>query len=381
MSTIKVSNLQNASAASPAITLAADGSATANLSSVNGGPIAGTRNRIINGDMRIDQRNAGASLSVANTGLYSVDRWRVSNSVSTVTVQQSSSVVPTDFKNSLGLTVSTTDSTGSHAVVQFVEGFNFSDFNWGSANAKTVTLSFWVRSSLVGTYGVGFQNSAQNRSYVATYTINAANTWEYKTITVTGDTTGTWIGSANGIGLSLEFDLGSASSYNQAAGSWGTGANARRTSGCVNWANTSGATFYLTGVQLEPGTVATPFERRSYGAELALCQRYYLIQNNTTSQPKTAIGWCFSTTRADIITAIPVTMRIAPSLTVTATASDYAIAVTNSAIACSAVPVLLTSTPYSAHIQYTVSSGLTAGQAVASYFNTTSGYLGFSSEL
>jgi len=245
------------------------------VTSLNGGQLAGTRNRIINGDMRIDQRNAGASLSVANTGLYSVDRWRISNSVSTVTVQQSSSVVPTDFSNSLGLTVSTTDSTGSHAVAHYVEGFNFSDLNWGSANAKTVTLSFWVRSSLVGTYGVGLQNSAQNRSYVATYTINAANTWEYKTITVAGDTTSTWIGSTNGIGLSLEFDLGSASSYNQAAGSWGTVSNARRTSGCVNWANTSGATFYITGVQLEPGTVATPFERRSYGAELALCQRYY----------------------------------------------------------------------------------------------------------
>ena len=275
MSTLKTTNLQNASAASPAFVLAADGSATANLSSVNGGPIAGSRNRIINGDMRIDQRNAGASLSVANTGLYSVDRWRISNSVSTVTVQQSSSVVPTDFGHSLGLTVSTTDNTGSHAVVQFVEGFNFSDLNWGSANAKTVILSFWVRSSLVGTYGVGLQNSAQNRSYVATYTINVANTWEYKTITVAGDTTGTWIGATNGIGLSLEFDLGSASSYNQAAGSWGVGGNARRTSGCVNWANTSGATFYITGVQLEPGSTATPFERRSFGQELALAQRYY----------------------------------------------------------------------------------------------------------
>jgi hypothetical protein len=299
------------------------------VTSLNGGPIAGTRNRIINGDMRIDQRNAGASLSVANTGLYSVDRWRISNSVSTVTVQQSSSVVPTDFSNSLGLTVSTTDSTGSHAVAHYVEGFNFSDLNWGSANAKTVTLSFWVRSSLVGTYGVGLQNSAQNRSYVATYTINAANTWEYKTITVAGDTTSTWIGSTNGIGLSLEFDLGSASSYNQAAGSWGTVSNARRTSGCVNWANTSSATFYITGVQLEPGTVATPFERRSFGAELALCQRYFAKTYDTGTVPGTVTSagaistnvngawvyapsgtWCF-----------PVAMRTQPTITLYSTAN------------------------------------------------------------
>ena len=304
MSTIKVTNIQNPSASSAAITTAADGSATANLSSLNGGPIAGTRNRIINGDMRIDQRNAGASLSVANTGLYSVDRWRISNSVSTITAQQSSSIVPTDFGHSLGVTVSTTDSTGSHAVTQYIEGFNFSDLSWGNVNAKTVTLSFWVRSSLVGTYGVGFQNSAQNRSYVATYVVNAANTWEYKTITVAGDTTGTWIGATNGIGLSLEFDLGSASSYNQTAGSWGTGSNARRTSGCVNWANTASATFYITGVQLEPGTVSTPFERRSYGTELALCQRYYEI-----------LEVLFSAAGVNITTAFPkVAKRVAPTL-------------------------------------------------------------------
>ena len=269
----------------------------------------GFRNRIINGAMVIDQRNAGASLSVANTGVYSLDRWRISNGVSTVTVQQSTTIVPTNFNDSLGITVSTTDSTSSHAIQQYIEGFNFADMSWGTVNAATITLSFWVRSSLTGTYGVGFQNSAQNRSYVATYTINSANTWEQKTITVAGDTSGTWIGATNGIGLSLEFDLGSSSSYNQTAGSWGTTANARRTSACVNWANTASATFYITGVQLEKGSTATSFDYRPYGTELALCQRYYQKVGAFARQTGAAIN----TTGVIVPVPTPVTFRTTPS--------------------------------------------------------------------
>ena len=269
----------------------------------------GFRNRIINGAMVIDQRNAGASLSVANTGVYSLDRWRISNGVSTVTVQQSTTIVPTNFNDSLGITVSTTDSTSSHAIQQYIEGFNFADMSWGTVNAATITLSFWVRSSLTGTYGVGFQNSAQNRSYVATYTINSANTWEQKTITVAGDTSGTWIGATNGIGLSLEFDLGSSSSYNQTAGSWGTTANARRTSACVNWANTASATFYITGVQLEKGSTATSFDYRPYGTELALCQRYYQKVGAFARQTGAAIN----TTGVIVPVPTPVTFRATPS--------------------------------------------------------------------
>jgi hypothetical protein len=292
MSTIKTTNLQNASAASPAFVLAADGTATANLSSLNGGPIAGSRNRIINGDMRIDQRNAGASVTPTDSS-YTLDRWKCRLSQSSkYTVQRNAGSVtpPTGFSNYLGVTSSSAYSVlaGDYfAVQQIIEGFNFSDFGYGTANAATLTLSFWVRSSLTGTFGGALQNSAEDRSYGFTYAISAANTWERKTLTITGDTSGTWLGSTSGIGLYVNFNLGTGSTYGAATnGAWASGATAFTPTGATSVVGTNGATFYITGVQLEPGTVATPFERRSYGAELALCQRYFW----TSYQTGTAVG-------------------------------------------------------------------------------------------
>lgn len=237
------------------------------------------RNRIINGDMRIDQRNAGAALTLtASTSGYPVDRLRAANQTDgTFTVQQSS-VVPVGFTNSVVATVTATDSslgaTQYAQLEQRIEGFNVADLGWGTANAQSVTISFQVRSSLTGTFCVALHNSNGSRCYVAAYTINTANTWESKTITVPGDTTGTWL-TTNGIGINLIFTLAVGSTYQQAAGSWGTTAFAIGTSGQTNFLGTSGATFYITGVQLEAGTVASPFERRDYGRELMMCQRYY----------------------------------------------------------------------------------------------------------
>lgn len=285
MSTIKVSNLQNASAASPAITLAADGSATASLSSINGGPISGTRNRVINGDMRIDQRNAGASVTVNTSPLFPVDRFYCDGNTNGIFTAQRSTTVPAGFANSVIFTVTTPRTSIAAGDVygfrQQIEGFNTAGLGFGSASASAVTLSFWVRSSITGTYAISLFNSAFNRSYVATYSISAANTFEYKTITILGDTAGTWL-TDNGIGMSVLWDLGSGSTYHGTAGAWAA-TGSIRTSGSTNWISTSGATFYLTGVQLEPGTVATPFERRSYGAELALCQRYYEVLGGVNS--------------------------------------------------------------------------------------------------
>ena len=289
MSTLKATNLQHASAASPAIVLASTGSATAQLSSLNDGPLAGMRNRIINGDMRIDQRNAGASVTPTDN-TYTLDRWkfRVSQT-SKLTVQQNAgSVTPAvGLANYLGVTSSSAysvNSTDYFVFVQDIEGFNFSDLGFGSANAKTVTLSFWVRSSLTGTFNVALRNGAFDRSYPVTYTISAANTWEQKTITIPGDTSGTWVGSTNGVGASVIFNLGCGSTFNGTSGSW-QGANYTSVSGATSVVGTSGATFYITGVQLEPGSVATPFERRSYGQELALCQRYYQKSYNIDVAP------------------------------------------------------------------------------------------------
>ena len=247
-------------------------------SALNGGPLAGTRNRIINGDMRIDQRNAGASVSfAASASGFPVDRFEFSNVTDGAWTGQRSTTAPTGFTNSLLLTVTTADAsvgaTQFAITAQKVEGFNAADLGWGTASARTVTLSFWIRSSLTGTFGGAFVNSAQDRSYPFTYTINSANTFEYKTITVTGDTSGTWL-SDNGIGLRVYFGLGVGATYSGTAGSW-SGSLLFSATGATSVVGTNGATFYITGVQLEAGTVATPFERRSYGQELSLCQRYY----------------------------------------------------------------------------------------------------------
>ena len=248
---------------------------TQNTSAFTGG--FAMRNRIINGAMVIDQRNAGASITVAAGGSgYGVDRFYCENYQSgTMTVQQSSTA-PAGFINSLIHTVTVTDTPAAGDYLfesTSIEGLNMADLGWGTANAQTVTFSFWVRSSITGTYGLGLRNSAGNRSYVATYTISAANTWEQKTVTIAGDTSGTWL-TTNGLGVRIFWDLGSGSSFNGTANSWNAG-SFWRTSGCVNWISNSGATFYITGVQFEKGSTATSFDYRPYGTELALCQRYF----------------------------------------------------------------------------------------------------------
>jgi hypothetical protein len=294
MSTLKTTNLQNASAASPAIVLAADGSATANLSSVNGGPIAGSRNRIINGDMRIDQRNAGASITPTNTQ-YSVDRWRATLSqTGKFSMQQNAGSVspPTGFTNYLGITslsAYSATSTDFFDIRQNIEGFNIADLGWGAASAQAVTLSFWVRSSLTGTFGGALKNDSSNRSYPFTYLISAANTWEYKTVAIPGDTTGTWA-TTNSNGIVLQFGLGVGSTFSGTAGAWAA-SNLLSATGATSVVGTNGATFYITGVQLEPGSTATPFERRSYGQELALCQRYFETVSGYARASNQGFSW------------------------------------------------------------------------------------------
>jgi len=255
---------------------------------VNLASAAGTgfafRNRIINGDMRIAQRYGGTSVTsvVSFFGAYSLDRWgSLATAASKYTFQQNAGAVtpPSGFQNYIGITSSSAYSlsVGDYfGIGQRVEGFNFADANWGTANAQSVTLSFWVRSSLTGTFGAAVQNSAQTRSYPFTYTVNAANTWEYKTITIPGDTSGTWIGATNGIGLSLIFGIGVGTTYSGPANTW-AGANYVSATGSTSVVGTNGATFYLTGVQLEVGSAATPFERRLIDQELAMCKRYYQL--------------------------------------------------------------------------------------------------------
>jgi hypothetical protein len=237
------------------------------------------KNRIINGNMVIDQRYAGAATANTISG-YTLDRWNVAQTTTgKLIVQQNAGSVtpPAGFTNYLGVTSQSAYSIGAgdfYAVLQSIEGYNLADLNWGTANAKTITLSFWVRSSLTGTFGLCLNNGG-TRSYPFTYTISSANTWEQKSITVAGDQSGTW-NATNGTGVQIWFGLGVGSTNAGPVGAWAS-ANYVGVSSAVSVVGTNGATFYITGVQLEVGTQATTFTTAggSYGAELALCQRYY----------------------------------------------------------------------------------------------------------
>jgi hypothetical protein len=211
------------------------------------------------------------------TSGYPVDRFQISNtSDGTFSAQQDSSA-PAGFTKSLKVTITSADSslttTQRLVIVQQIEGYNVADFGFGAADAQTVTLSFWVRSSLTGTFGGSLLNGGSNRSYPFTYSISAADTWEYKTITVAGDTTGTWA-TDNSSGMRVYIGLGAGPDVSGTAGAW-AGADYASATGATSVVGTNGATFYITGVQLEAGSVATSFERRHYGQELALCQRYF----------------------------------------------------------------------------------------------------------
>jgi hypothetical protein len=270
----------------------------------------GFRNRLINSDMRIDQRNAGASVTPAPSA-YTLDRMQaVMTETAKYSVQQNAGAVtpPAGFTNYLGVTSASAYSVVSgdvFAIRQHIEGFNVADLGWGAAGASTVTLSFWVRSSLTGTFGGSLMNSEQNRAYPYSYTISAANTWEQKTVTIAGDTTGTWL-TNNGIGVMVNFGLGVGSTFSGTAGAWAA-SNIWAPTGSVSVVGTNGATFYITGVQLEAGSVATPFERRPFGTELALCKRYYQRMREGLT------GRVESSTTISGAASFPVEMRAAPT--------------------------------------------------------------------
>ena len=328
------------------------------------------KNRCINGDMRIDQRNAGASVTLTNG--YTLDRWQTQSSpASKATIQQNAGSVtpPVGFVNYAGIT-----STSSYSVSagdyfniwQPIEGLNVGDLGWGTANAKTVTLSAWVYSSLTGTFGGAFRNYDATRSYPFTYSILVANTWTQISVTVAGDTTGTWL-KTNGIGIGVFFSIGTGSTYSGTAGTW-AGANYTSATGATSVVGTSGATFYITGVQLEVGSSATGFEYRQYGQELALCQRYLPAGQFVGLFS----GQALNTTTAYATIPFQVTPRVAPTGFAIASPTTYGL--TNSAgagIAASTV-VFGGAGLSSAYLTVTLPSGsLVAGNATLMYGSTT----------
>ncbi len=327
------------------------------------------RNRLINGSMVIDQRNAGASASLSGTGIYTLDRWNVGIAQGSGHTAQQSTSAPAGFTNSLLVTIGTGAAASSGSVARLfqpIEGFNFADMNWGTASAATITLSFWVRSSVTGTFAGGLYNAAANRTYVFTYSISSANTWEQKTVTIAGDTTGTWVGATNGIGVVVNWDLGTGSTYQGTAGSWAAGA-AWATSGSVKLAATSGATWSITGVQLERGTAATAFEQRLYGTELALCKRYFQLGGG--------LGACYqggATATFSFQAKIEPQMRAAP----TAAIQNGTTAVVQNGRAyanINSISLVINSTPQSVYMTIVSSdtgmtanySGEVSGQAIA----------------
>ena len=287
----------------------------------------GFKNRIINGAMVIDQRNAGASVTLNGSESFITDRFSCGDVTDGSFTAQQVSDAPAGFINSLKCTITSADTslttTQTAYCFQTVEGLNIADLAWGTANAATITISFWVKSSLTGTFGGALRNSAANRAYPFTYAISAANTWEYETITIAGDTSGTWL-TTNGVGINLQFSLGAGPDRLGTAGAWNANNNVGAT-GQVQIIGTNGATWQVTGVQLEKGSTATSFDYRPIGTELALCQRYcYMFQNPTGASGDGSLigsGYADTSSQGVYFITFPVSMRTTPSLTTVSTAN------------------------------------------------------------
>ena len=293
MSTLKVTNIESPSG----------GGVNAKITDINGGQLS-NRNLIINGAMVIDQRNDGSSVTVnSSTNYFAADRFKfgISSSPTGAGTLQQVSDGPDGFVKSNKFTVTTADSsipaTQSYNLMQEIEGQNVSNLAWGSSAAKTITFSFYVKTSLNGTFGGSIQNSARDRSYPFTYSISSseANTWVRREITVVGDTSGTWL-TTNGVGLRVLWGIGNGSSRTASAGAW-TGSDARGATGQVQVIGTNSATFQVTGVQLEVGEVATAFEHRSVSDELARCERYFEVIGGRS---EAFMGYAYSSSAAAV---------------------------------------------------------------------------------
>lgn len=333
----------------------------------------GFKNRIINGDMRIDQRNAGAAVTLDGNELYPVDRFPCGDVTDGAFTAQQDTSAPAGFVNSIKCTITTADASLSATQVAYcgqrIEGTNLSDLGWGTASAKTVTLSFWVRSSLTGTFGGALRNSATTRSYPFSYIISVANTWEQKSITIPGDTTGTWL-TTTGVGLDLYFSLGAGSSRTGTAGSWAA-ANYLGATGQTQVIGTLNATWYVTGVQLEVGPSASSFDYRPYGTELTLCQRYCLRYGPSLNYGLMRANGQYTTGG---FIYFPNPMRATPSLTAPASSNFSGLETANSG------PSIIGGDEKYTNIQIGYANSTTTG-AVYLFSGGASAYLLFTSEL
>tara|TARA_R100000149_G_scaffold65292_1_gene39313 strand:+ start:710 stop:1786 length:1077 start_codon:yes stop_codon:yes gene_type:complete len=312
MSEIKVNSIKGVAASSAAISINnTDGTCTANITSVNGGQLS-NRNLLINGDMQISQRNGTSSVAVVNNS-FTVDRWQAVNDAgsSKFSVQQVTDA-PVGFYNSLKMTSTsayTIPSNEVYGIGQKIEGLNTNWLEFGSSDAKTITISFFVKSSLTGTFGGSVLNSDMTRGFPWTYTISSADTWERKTVTVSGSPDGTW-STNNGTGIRVHWSMGANANRSGTAGQWSTAQYTFHPTGATNVVSTNGATLQITGCQVEEGSVATDFEHRSYAQELASCQRYYHELDATNWFNLIEKGSTYRRLRYEF----PVTMRATPTV-------------------------------------------------------------------
>jgi len=347
------------------------------------GTTTGFKNRIINGGMVISQRY-GTSAQTPTNGQYVLDRFQYNlNQTGKFSAGQYTNA-PAGFTNSMGISSNSAYSLGAgdyFTITQPIEGYNVADLGWGTANAKTVTLSAWVYSSLTGTFGGSIMNGAFNYAYPFTYTIPTANTWTQISVTVAGPTAGTWP-TDNSASLQVNFSLGTGTTYSGTAGAW-TGSLKFSATGAVSVVSTSGATFYLTGVQLEVGTTATNFDFRSYGTELALCQRYYWQKNGQYASGNTMVGagMFYNSTDPRSCLANPVVMRATPAITFSGSGFGSERAGT---FAGTIGGTLSANLSPEASLLYSSGSGTTAGtagQGTFWYITNNTSYIAVSAEL
>lgn len=323
MSSIKVNSIKNTSTADGGIVIDGSGHVTVDDLQMPTAGALSNRNLIINGAMQVTQR--GTSLANTVDGAYLVDRFQLydhSSNTHTITQSQSSDVPSgstTSFTKALKLEVTSgavTPTTGYTVIAQPIEGLNSAQLKYGTADAKTVTLSFWARTSVGGNYSICLRNSAADQNYLAQYALSV-NTWTYVTVTVPGRTTGTWL-TTNGKGLEVLLAIDVGSNFYGTNNTWNT---ASYKVGLVNddntWSDTTGNTFELTGVQLEVGSKTTPFEYRNYGDELARCQRYFSrSQGGQGGTYEIGVALPNLASRVAGPVKFMVTMRAAPTVTI-----------------------------------------------------------------
>jgi hypothetical protein len=382
MSYLNVNQISTAAGA-PSFTTAAGG-ININGNVLGAGNSSTMKNRIINGAMVISQRGTSSVTTALNGGntYVSCDRWAYQASqASKFSIQQNAGSItpPVGFTNYLGVTslsAYTVTSGDYFNIIQSIEGYNVADLAYGTASAKTITLSFWIYSSLTGSFGGALSNNSANRSYPFLYTVSSANTWTQVSITIPGDTTGTWL-TNNGNGMYVFFGLGMGSGASGTAGSWQAG-NYQSATGATSVVGTNGATFYITGVQLEVGSSATGYEYRQYGTELALCQRYYVKIGGNFLYDCIFIGFYTDSVTFFVSYPLPVTMRTTP------TVASNALYVDNGAGggAVTALSVIANQTnPQIGYISATTTNGTLGRSANMRGNNSTSNYLSYSAEL